>query len=1165
MLASKRPVIVAVCLCSYIFLMQTTPLQATRGFLQTLTTKDGLPSSCALAFAETPNGNIWVATGAGLSEFDGKWISHHERGGPGAKVVFAMDVDGAGNVWAGNADGVFRWDGSHWRHYPDVKMGRPRFRITDALACDRHGVVWVGAQDQRIYRLHENQWDSFGPEDGLPEDCIMTLACGQDRNTWAGFYDGTIARYDGHRWQTWSEQERPWKAFVRTIEFDSRGNVWVGTWAGLFRYDGKDWEQFEPNLPDVSDCVHSLAVDSYDRVWYGSYGRGAFCFDGQEWYHLHSGNFALPDNYIQSMFADSRGTIWMGGVGGAMHRLSRSWRAAKFGTETAAKGSAAVCRVACCPDGELWLATRFAWTNAGTGLRRVLPGGRTERVTARKAIHLFTDEVRDVEVAPDGTVWLATACGLIKYGSGEFVPCSFDFDGPLSRPEWCHYRADPNDQGREQRWYTPTYDASGWKKLGYWAETTDKIGWVRTEVMIPEKYQGWDLLYLAEFIKDRDEFYFNGVHVGSCNTSRQADRLYIIPKELVNPGKENTVCLRISQIYGSLGINGAKLWPIRRRQDSLDLVELDVDTEGIVWVLDRQGKVARFDGQIWKDITVIDPNSVWLPGKSPYFWRVGLYHDVDGLLWIGGSGGLFVVATKPRAEARAVQFQESISQIPYFDRVTAISDDGKGRLWVASEARLGGLTGTAWEFVDWPFDGQTARPSCIVVDGQGIVWVGTSNAGLHAFDGSSWSSFSVADGLESSTVVDLATDGRKYLWAACGIGGLATYQFDVAAPQVELISPATIVSHPGQVQYAWKGWDRWGQTSTADLRYIWRLDQGAWSAPTYETQVFFPRMEPGSHEFEVKALDKNLNKTVETCSVAFSVVGPVWQQAWFLFLMGGTTIALALSILFAWTRHLRLGVAYRNIASGKEKLEGANKRLQELDALKTEFLSNVSHELRTPLTSIKGSVDNLLDGIAGEMSPPQREYLALISDSTNRLIPFVNELLDLARIEEGKVDLVFEPIRLDVLLDRTIKSLQPFASERGLALDITEKTSRVTVRADADRIAQVITNLVGNALKFTPSGGAVSVVLEQDGRNQARVSIVDTGPGIPADELDHIFDKFHQVKAQMPANQQGAGLGLSIAKGIVQAHGGTIGVSSKVGHGSTFWFALPVVVDEGLT
>jgi len=412
--------------------------------------------------------------------------------------------------------------------------------------------------------------------------------------------------------------------------------------------------------------------------------------------------------------------------------------------------------------------------------------------------------------------------------------------------------------------------------------------------------------------------------------------------------------------------------------------------------------------------------------------------------------------------------------------------------------------------------------------------------------------------------MDLATDGHLYLWAACRKGGLLEYRFDSVSPEVELVSPPSSVAYPGRVSLAWRGWDRWEQTASTDLRYIWRLDQGPWSAPTYKTQVFFARAEPGSHVFEVKALDKNLNKTIETCSVAFSVVGPVWQQAWFLFLMGGTSIALALSIFFAWTRHRRLGVAYRNIASGKEELEEANKRLQELDTLKTEFLSNVSHELRTPLTSIKGSVDNLLDGIAGEMSPPQREYLALIRDSTDRLIPFVNELLDLARIEEGKVDLALKPIRLDMLLDQTVKSLQPFASERGLALDISKKTSQVTVRADADRIAQVITNLVGNALKFTPSGGAVSVVLEQDDQNHARVSVVDTGPGIPTGELDRIFDKFHQVRAQMLVKQQGAGLGLSIAKGIMQAHGGTIGVSSRVGHGSTFWFVLPVVVEEGL-
>jgi signal transduction histidine kinase len=206
-------------------------------------------------------------------------------------------------------------------------------------------------------------------------------------------------------------------------------------------------------------------------------------------------------------------------------------------------------------------------------------------------------------------------------------------------------------------------------------------------------------------------------------------------------------------------------------------------------------------------------------------------------------------------------------------------------------------------------------------------------------------------------------------------------------------------------------------------------------------------------------------------------------------------------------------------------------------------------------------VDNLLDGIAGEVTPEQREYLGLVSTSTNRLARLINDLLDLSRIEAAKMELRLEAVILDLLLEQTLESLQSLAEERGLTLSLEKKADHIRARVDADRISQVVTNLVGNALKYTPAGGAVTIILEGS-PTIAMVSVTDTGPGIPQDELDRIFDKFHQARTEVRLKRGGTGLGLSIAKGIVEAHGGTIGVTSKVGSGSTFWFTLPLADDD---
>jgi signal transduction histidine kinase len=247
------------------------------------------------------------------------------------------------------------------------------------------------------------------------------------------------------------------------------------------------------------------------------------------------------------------------------------------------------------------------------------------------------------------------------------------------------------------------------------------------------------------------------------------------------------------------------------------------------------------------------------------------------------------------------------------------------------------------------------------------------------------------------------------------------------------------------------------------------------------------------------------------------------------------------------------------------KLEEANAQLRDLNQLKTQFLSNVSHELRTPLTSIQGSADNLLDGIVGELSPPQREYVDLIRASTHRLMPFVDDLLDLSRMENGRLVLALQSFQVGQVLEGTIKSLQPLASERQVTLHLEPAPGGLIVRADSDRLSQVVTNLVENALKFTPAGGRVTITAARADPESIRISVTDNGPGIPEAEQQRIFEKFYQVQGKPQPGRGGAGLGLSIARGIVEAHGGAIGVESKPGHGSTFWFTLPLAGNSEAT
>jgi len=268
------------------------------------------------------------------------------------------------------------------------------------------------------------------------------------------------------------------------------------------------------------------------------------------------------------------------------------------------------------------------------------------------------------------------------------------------------------------------------------------------------------------------------------------------------------------------------------------------------------------------------------------------------------------------------------------------------------------------------------------------------------------------------------------------------------------------------------------------------------------------------------------------------------------------------------TLEARVAERTRQLSEANAALEASHQKLRELDRLKSDFVSNVSHELRTPLTAIRMSVDSLLDGVVGEIVPPLQRYLSKVKSNTDRLVRLINDLLDLSRIEAGRMELHRTTVDVVEVLSDVAEHLRPMAVEKGLNLVATPSPAALFVFADRDKLQQVLINLAGNALKFTPSGGSVTLSArfvappeesQSDGAPAAHIEIAveDTGVGIPPDELAAVFDKFHQVRRDGQHKAQGTGLGLSIAKSLVELHGGVIRVQSDVGRGSRFLCMLP--------
>jgi len=233
----------------------------------------------------------------------------------------------------------------------------------------------------------------------------------------------------------------------------------------------------------------------------------------------------------------------------------------------------------------------------------------------------------------------------------------------------------------------------------------------------------------------------------------------------------------------------------------------------------------------------------------------------------------------------------------------------------------------------------------------------------------------------------------------------------------------------------------------------------------------------------------------------------------------------------------------------------------EVDRMKTEFVSTVSHELRTPLTSIKGYVDLILDGDAGEINDEVREFLRIVQNNSDRLTDLINDLLDISRIETGRVRLALEPVSLGELVEEVLDSHRTRIAERPLTIHMDLPPDLPPVYADAQRLYQILNNLVTNAYKYTPPGGSITITA-QIKDHKVQVDVADTGIGISEEDQKRLFSRFFRADHPLVRQAPGTGLGLAISRSLVNLHGGEMWMTSELGKGSVFSFTIPLVEAE---
>ncbi|MFH1562446.1 MAG: HAMP domain-containing sensor histidine kinase [Nitrospirota bacterium] len=244
------------------------------------------------------------------------------------------------------------------------------------------------------------------------------------------------------------------------------------------------------------------------------------------------------------------------------------------------------------------------------------------------------------------------------------------------------------------------------------------------------------------------------------------------------------------------------------------------------------------------------------------------------------------------------------------------------------------------------------------------------------------------------------------------------------------------------------------------------------------------------------------------------------------------------------------------MAERTRELAEANEELRKIDQAKSDFLSTSAHELKTPLTSIKAIALTILDNPDMEVST-KTEFLSLVNSEVDRLTRLINDILNLSKIEAGKLEWNMKEISLQEVVESSVKNLRPLAAQKKLNIKMEAQDNLPIIVGDYERLIQVVTNLLSNAIKFTPEGSEIETRIKQRHQPEEvlQVSVSDTGVGIAKEDLEKVFERFKQVGDK---KSQGTGLGLTISREIVQHHCGKIWVESELGMGTTFHFTIPI-------
>ena len=1011
--------------------------------------------------------------------------------------------DTKGNMWFGSVGrGVCRYDGKTFTNYTETEG----LTLTgnNLMIEDRNGNIWIGT-DWGLYK-YDGKYFTMYP--GEIFNWFLSMLESKNGNIWFGTQNGVFEK-KGNLWIHYTEEQGLINNIVKSIAEDRYGNVWFGTEKGVCKYDGVSFTHFTEKEGLISNIVASIIEDKNGNLWFGTI-RGVSKYDGKSFrqYTVYEG---LSNNDVTSIKEDSNGYLWFGTFGGGVNMFDGK----SFTHFTSKEGLSSnnISSIIEDKSRNIWL------TTIGSGVMKLRKNSFTNFTQLED---LATGKVHSIIEDHSGNLWFGIfGLGLVRFDGVSFMLIKGNeglrdifIRSMLEDKDGNIWFTDHNlglQKYNENSFTIYDDNESGPNCITCLHEDKNGNIWLGTADEGIKKFDGESFTWfpgisgtgaiITPVSQYSNENIWSNTIVKSILSDHSGNIWYsIIPWGLF---KYDSECITQYNINEGLS--------------DVNVSSLFEDRSGNLWIGTLNQGVNRYDGQSFTYITEKEGLS-----NNTVSSVIG---DKKGNIWIGTKKGLSMLTPQEDGNYSITVFgtENGLKNISFNDNSVYL--DNQNHLWWGTGNIVTMLDLNVFEILP---ESPVIQLNYININDKqidfGALLSGT-NKNVH----------SVSDLINRTRI-----RGLKFSDVA------PFYNYPVA-----LILPHYL----NHLTFNFSAID-W--TAPQSIRYQYMLEgmDEQWSPLSKENRADYRNIPAGKYTFKVKAIG-TVNIWSEIFEYPFTVSPPWWFRWWaWIFYVG--------VLVFLIRYYIRYRVARERTKAEIQTRQFEVRKMQELDQMKSDFFANISHEFRTPLTLLTGPINDLLINRPGLKEGDRKQLLGIMKRNAGRLQQLINQLLDLSRLETGNLKLQVSEGDMTGLIRTIVLSFLSLAESKKInyIYDLQEISGLCFY--DEDKVEKITTNLISNALKFTHDGGSVMVKLCYTGEKNmtsglhAEIIVKDSGPGIPDDEKEKIFDRFYQVSRSDSREHEGSGIGLALTRELVQLYRGEIHVDSEIGKGSTFTVILPV-------